>query len=135
MPDGDEAMSEQGHAHVDMHPQRSHEASNGTHGAEDGHIPCIVEHAGAVRCQAVCVQAKVPGGTACHSGLCTDLSAKQLTNILRSSLRDIPESPMALKPCNFALLWRLPYSYSALMSVNFVLHCGCTRRGVLAFLQ
>ena len=35
-------------------------SSNGAHHAEDGQVPDIVEHAGAVQAQAVRVQAKIP---------------------------------------------------------------------------
>lgn len=59
-PDGDSAMPEGCDPHIHMHPESTHEAPNGPHQAEDGHIPHIVEHALPVQRQAVRVQPKVP---------------------------------------------------------------------------
>ena len=53
-------MTEEGDADVDMHPEGTHQPSNSPHDAEDGHIPGIVEHPGAIGGHTVCIQAKIP---------------------------------------------------------------------------
>ena len=60
MPDGDEPVAEEGDANVNVHPEGAHQTPDGSHEAEDGHVPGIVEHAGAVRRDAVGVQPKIP---------------------------------------------------------------------------
>jgi hypothetical protein len=59
-PNGDAAVAEGGDLDVDVHPERPHEAPDGPHEAKHGHIPHVVEHARAVRGQAVRVETKVP---------------------------------------------------------------------------
>ena len=46
--------------HVEVNPKRAQQASSSPHGTEDGHVPDVVEHARAIKGQAVCVQPKVP---------------------------------------------------------------------------
>ena len=59
-PDWDGPMPESCDPHVDVHPERSHQAPNSPHQAEDGHIPHIVKHALPIQRQAVRVEPKVP---------------------------------------------------------------------------
>ena len=60
MPDRYKSMAKEGDPDIDVHPQCPHQATDGSHDTEDGDIPRIVEHARAIGCQAVCVQAKIP---------------------------------------------------------------------------
>jgi hypothetical protein len=53
-------VAEKGDSHVDVHPQRTHEASHRSHETENWDVPGIVEHAGAIHGQAVCVQPEIP---------------------------------------------------------------------------
>ena len=58
-PDGHVAMPQRGDLHVEVDPERAQQAPSGPHEAEDGHVPHIVEHARAIKGQAVRVQSKV----------------------------------------------------------------------------
>ena len=59
-PDWNGPMPEGCDPHIDMHPERSHQAPNCPHQAEDGHIPHVVEHALPVQRQAVSLEPEVP---------------------------------------------------------------------------
>ena len=60
-------MAEKGDADVDVHPQGAHQAAYGAHDAEDGHVPGIVEHAGAVGGHTVRIQPKISAaGSFCN---------------------------------------------------------------------
>ena len=52
-------VPELGHFDVEVAEAGAHDAANGAHGHEDGHVPQIVEHTGAVKRQAVRVQPEV----------------------------------------------------------------------------
>ena len=58
-PEVDESVAQSSHFHVDVHPQRPHQASDRAHGEKDGQVPDVIKHARARKGQAVRVQAKV----------------------------------------------------------------------------
>lgn len=60
-------MAEGGDSHIDMHPKRPHEAPYSPHQTENWHIPHIVEHARAVRGQAVGVEPEIPAAVLMNS--------------------------------------------------------------------
>ena len=58
-PDGHIAVPPGSDLDIEVHPESAQQPPSSPHHAEDWHVPGIVEHAGAVEGQAVCVQPKV----------------------------------------------------------------------------
>lgn len=73
-PDRDEAVAEEGHSDVYVHPQGPHQPPDRPHDAEDGHIPCVVKHARAVGGHTVCVEPKVSAAEVSREIACLSLA-------------------------------------------------------------
>ena len=92
-------MAQLGDLDIDFDEGSPHEAPHDSHANEDGHVPDIVEHAGAVEGQAVCVQAKVAEApkVGCQDGPGVLLQQKGmgLTALLRQASAGSPAARAA----------------------------------------